>query len=190
MPDWAPGKDAATNPDHPARYTEMHPPDLIEPLSPPVPRVTVRALALVARVAATPGAVIPSCEKQEFDIFPEALRPANSLVAFEEIRGTYPEVYFPWGENGNNGSWIQALGDHVHVRAQVCGGALFGSPGRFKAFYRVWWKPAPPAPPAPNPQCVAACAMTRDTCLDRAGSDQAERRCGNRYQTCVQGCPR
>jgi hypothetical protein len=149
VPDWAPGKSNA-DPDHPGRYTEIHPPDLIEVLEAPQPRVTVRGLALAARVAATPGPIIPSCEKQEFDIFPEAPRPPNSKVAYEELRG--PETFFPWGENGDNGSWIQVFDDHIHVKAQVCGGAIGGSPGRFKAIYRVSWQPDVTTP-RPQPRC-------------------------------------
>jgi hypothetical protein len=71
----------------------------------------------------------------EFDIFPEAARPANSRINYEERRG--PETYWPWGEDSNNGSWITPFDDHVHVKARVCGGGFFGSPGRFKAIYRV-----------------------------------------------------
>jgi len=137
------------NPDHPARWTEMHPPDLIERLDDKIPRVTLRGLALVARVAATPGPIIPSCESQEFDLAPETARPPNSVVGYEELRGSYPDVYFPWGENNDNGSWVTNLGDHIHVKAKVCGGALFGSPGRFKALYRVWWSPTDQIMPLP-----------------------------------------
>jgi len=58
------------------------------------------------------------------------------------LRG--PEIHFPWGEDNDNGSWITPFDDHIRVRAKVCGGALGGSPGRFKAIYRVWWKVVPP----------------------------------------------
>jgi hypothetical protein len=142
--DWAPGL-SPDNPAHPARWTELHPPNRIEVLpNPPPPRVTVKGLALAARVAATPGPIVPSCESQEFDMVPdpEVFRPANSVVAYEELRGSYPDVYFPWRENRDNGSWITTFSDHIHVKAKVCGGAIFGSPGRFKALYRVWWAPA------------------------------------------------
>lgn len=152
VPDWAPRPGASSDvPDHPARWTEMHPPDLIEVLEQREPRVTVRGLALAARVAATPGPIFPSCEKQEFDLYPEASRPANTVAKYEELRAAYPEVHFPWGENADNGSWIQVLDDHIHMKAQVCGGALGGSPGRFKAIYRVWW--GDPTPPTPRPAC-------------------------------------
>jgi hypothetical protein len=143
--DWAPGM-SPDDPNHPARWTEMHPLDLIE-LDDKDPRVTVRGLALAARAAALPG-IIPSCESQEFDVYPETPRPPNSVVGYEELRGSFPEVYFPWGESQDNGSWVTNLGDHIHVKAKVCGGA-FGSPGRFKALYRVWWTPTQQLTPLP-----------------------------------------
>jgi hypothetical protein len=92
---------AQDSPDHFARWTEIHPPDLIEVIDEKLSTVTVRGLALCARVAATPGPIIPSCEEIEVDISPEAPRPANSRIAFQELRG--PECYFPWGENADNG---------------------------------------------------------------------------------------
>ena len=61
----------------------------------------------------------------------------------QELHGSYPEGHFPWGENADNGFWIQSRGDHIHVRAQVCGGALGVTPGRFKTLYRVWWQSKP-----------------------------------------------
>ena len=150
--DWAPRPGASSEEsDHTARWTEMHPPDLIEVIDRREPSVTVRGLALAARVAATPGPIFPSCEKQEFDIYPEASRPANKVARYEELRASYPAVFFPWGENADNGSWIQVLDDHIRVKAKVCGGALGGSPGRFKAIYRVWW--GDPTPPSPRPAC-------------------------------------
>jgi hypothetical protein len=125
----------------------MHPPDLIEILDDQtantIPRVTVRGLALVAR-----GTEFPSCQSQEFDVIPEAPRPPNTVVAYEELRAGYPEVYFPGGENQDTGSWVTNLGDHIHVKAKVCG-QQFGSPGRFKALYRVWWTPTEQAVPRP-----------------------------------------
>jgi hypothetical protein len=170
VPDWAPGKSSEDS-DHPARWTEIHPPDLIEILDAPTPRVTVRGVALAARVAATPGPIISSCEKQEFDITPEIPRPPSSKVAYEELRG--PETFFPWGENSDNGSWVQVFDDRIHVKAQVCGGAIGGSPGRFKAIYRVWWQPSittPPHPPRCCPlgkRCCGSCDAGRcdDACV-------------------------
>ncbi len=140
VPDWHPGVSTNT-PDHYARWTEMHPPDIIEVIDERQPTKTIRGLALCARVAATPGPIIPSCEAAEFDIFPEAPRPPNTRIAFQELRG--PECFFPWGEDINNGTWITPFNDHIHVKAKVCGGPIFGSPGRIKALYRVWWENIP-----------------------------------------------
>lgn len=142
--DWNPGVDE-NGPNHYARWTELHPPDLIEVIDKNDPRyrepnVTTRALMLVARDPATP--VISACEEAEADIYPEAERPItnDAQLAYEELRG--PETYFPWGENSDNGSWITVFDDHIHVKARVCGRASLTEPrltGRFKAIYRVWW---------------------------------------------------
>lgn len=140
--DWLPGVERTT-PDHPARWPEIHPPDLIEVIDDRQPRVTVRGVGLVAR----PG--INACEGVEFEIRPEAARPANAQIAYEELRG--PETFWPWGENSDNGSWVTVMDDRIKVKARVCGalGTLgVGSPGRFKALYRVWWKETPAGQPA------------------------------------------
>ncbi len=134
--DWHPGVDPFTDPRHHARWTEIHPPDLIELVNrdPTLPWVTLRALGLVARPT--------ECERAIFEVVPDAPRPApSSVVAWEEIEG--PETRWPHGgRDAQNGSWVTSLGDRilVLVDAGVCGAGLHGSPGRFKAFYRVWWK--------------------------------------------------
>jgi hypothetical protein len=88
------------------------------------------------------GGLSNSCEEVEFDIYPEASRPSISWqIAYEELRG--PEIYFPWGENADNGSWISVFDKYIRVKARVCGGDIGGSPGRFKAIYRVWWQEPP-----------------------------------------------
>jgi len=183
--DWHPGV-STSNPEHYARWTEVHPPDLIEVLNWKQPIVTVRGVALAARVAATPGPIIPSCEQVEFDIVPEGDRPANSQITYEELRG--PETHFPWGENADNGSWVTVSANQIHVKARVCGGALGGSPGRFKALYRVWWQSLPPFPPMPTARdrCLQACGAVRDSCMARVG-----RRGGPRPRECIEefnGC--
>jgi hypothetical protein len=144
VPDWRPGVSSG-DPEHYARWTEIHPPDLIQVLDWRQPNTTVRGVALAARVGTLPFGWSNSCESAEFDIYPEADRPTNSRLAYEELRG--PETFFPWGENNDNGSWINVYDDHIQVRARVCGGALGGSPGRFKALYRVWWESNPTGAP-------------------------------------------
>jgi hypothetical protein len=118
---------------HPARWSEVHPVDLIELIpNPPAPRVTTRAVALAAR----PG--INSCEETMAIMMPDTPRPSpTSRVGWQELRG--PETYFPWGQ-GKDGSWITDQVTMISVRARVCGGGIGGSPGRFKAIYRLWWQ--------------------------------------------------
>lgn len=149
VPDWHPGKESG-DPSHYARWTEVHPPDLIEVQKDQKkqPNVGVRGVALAARVGALPFGMSNSCEAVDFTLAPEQQRPeprSDWMIAYEERRG--PETFFPWGQDANNGSWIDVNDDHIRVRARVCGGALFGSPGRFKAIYRVWWTPRPKLPP-------------------------------------------
>jgi hypothetical protein len=157
VPDWHPGKNS-DSPDHYARWTEIHPPDLIEVQSPKEPRVTVQAVALAARPGALPFGWSNSCEQVEFDIFPEVSRPPNSRIKYEELPG--PETFWPWGKDANNGSWVTSFDDHVHVKARVCGGGLGGSPGRFKAIYRVWWEPVSSVPCNPNQYSAQILAFT------------------------------
>ena len=147
--DWSPGLDTG-NSAHYARWTEIHPPDLIEVIDKNDPRykrrtVTTRGIALQARVGKLVGGLSNSCEEVEVDIFPPEAKPLYSQItyqlAYEELRG--PETHFPWGENADNGSWISVFDNHIRVKARVCGGDIFGSPGRFKAIYRVWWRAQP-----------------------------------------------
>jgi hypothetical protein len=190
VPDWHPGL-ASNSPEHFARWTEIHPPNLIEVLDWKEPLITVRAVALAARVGALPAGISNSCEEVEFDIFPEAVRPANAQIAYEELRG--PETYFPWGENADNGSWITVFNDHIHVKARVCGGAVGGSPGRFKAIYRVWWQPSPPPPPPPSPreECLRACDVGHDMCMDNVGNPggSSAEDCVDEFRGCQAECP-
>jgi len=136
--DWMPGV-PSSSPTHYARWTEIHPPDLIEILPSPPPRVTVRGVALAARNS-VPG----ECQEVSFDLTPDAPRPPGANIQWQEFRG--PETLFPPGVSGGSGSWITPLtspgtsgADKVNIRARVCG-QYAGSPGRFKAIYRVWWQ--------------------------------------------------
>ncbi len=130
--DWHPGVDPMTDVTHFARWVEMHPPDLVEPVTrdPSLPLAKLAAIGLVA----TPT----GCEAAILNLAPDEPRPPGTVVGWEELRG--PETFFPKGANAQNGSAVTDLGDHIMVAANVCGGGLGGSPGRFKAFYRVWWK--------------------------------------------------
>jgi hypothetical protein len=135
--DWNPGV-SSESPDHFARWTEVHPPDLIELLDSREPRITTRAVVLNARTG------VNACEEVDFTMNPEAARPFNYEIGYEELRG--PETYFPHGQDANNGSWITVdpfSRDSIRIKAKVCGGFFGGSPGRFKAIYNVWWERRP-----------------------------------------------
>src|SRR5206468_4597285 len=183
VPDWHPGKSSG-DPEHFARWTEIHPLDLIEVLPPKQPTTAIRGVALAARTG-----LFSPCEQAEFDLSPEVARPANATLAYEELRG--PECFFPRGQNADNGSWVKALNDHIHVKARVCGGLPFGSPGRFKALYRVWWKPGPPSNPPSRVQCLDDCATARDSCVDRTGGrgGTVPATCAQAYAICIKKCP-
>jgi len=192
VPNWRLYPNMPNNdPNHPARWTEMHPPDLIQALDPKERRATVRGVALAAKVGSFP--FVSNCEQREFDLAPEATRPPDSVVGFEELRG--PEVFFPLGQNADNGSWVSDLGDYIHVKARICGEGLFGRPGRFKAIYRVWWKPAPtppPPPPLPTPRemCLAGCESGLNSCMREAHSGTARGVCVSLGTGCRNRCPR
>ena len=129
--DWAPGVSPLGDPNHPARWTEIHPPDLIEPATPPANPATMKAIGLAARPT--------ECQAAILTVKPDIPPPTpTARVAWQEIVG--PETYWPHGKNAQNGSWITDLGNGILVNASVCGGGVGNSPGRFKAFYRVWWK--------------------------------------------------
>jgi hypothetical protein len=130
--DWHPGVNPMTDVRHLARWTEVHPPDLVEPVvrDPSLPMAKLAAIGLVAAPM--------ECQAAALDLSPDQPRPPGASLGWEELRG--PETFWPNGENASNRSTITDLGDRIAVRARVCGGGLGGSPGRFKAFYRVWWK--------------------------------------------------
>ncbi|MDX2059854.1 MAG: hypothetical protein SFV24_18740 [Gemmatimonadales bacterium] len=127
--DWHPGVDPLTDPTHRARWTEIHPPDLIEPITPPARTSTMKAIGLVARPS--------ECQAAVLTVAPDDTATSSfKTLAWEEIRG--PETFFPAGQNSVNGSWVNVVGNAIVVNASVCGGP--SQAGRFKAFYRVWWK--------------------------------------------------
>ena len=180
---WHPGVSSDSE-QHYARWTEIHPPDLIQVLPWKEPRVTTRAIALNARPGATPGPVVPSCESVNVDLYPDVSRPPNTRIAFQELRG--PETYWPWGENADNGSWVTRFDGHINVRAQVCGGPLFGSPGRFKAIYRIWWETA--TAQEPSEQCRQRCEASRQTCIQGCPTPRCYPACTSVYDRCVENC--
>lgn len=137
VPSWSSRE--SSDREHPARWTEIHPPDLVEILPMKRSSVTTRGVALAARVGWLPFGLSNACEAVDFTMRPEGPRPAGYFLGYQELRGS--ETFWPWGQDRNNGSWITTFDDHIRVRARVCGGAIGGRPGLFKALYRVWWNP-------------------------------------------------
>jgi hypothetical protein len=135
-------------------WTEMHPPDaihILSPLSPGnnttsslkhpaqlAPAETFRAVA----VASDNCAVWP-CRVSEasFDLYPAGPRPAGSRVAFtEEVSSASTLSTLVEANTSRTGALVVGYADHVHIKVAVRGEALWGIPGRFEAFYRVFWK--------------------------------------------------
>ena len=129
------------DPAHPARWNEIHPPDLFQPLpkEPPAEppahqRETVRGVALVADGIAESYSV-------EFPFRPPALKPSSSArLSVREHVG--PETNFKSITDGNankTGARIDVLIDRVRVRIGVAREGGFGAAGKFKGIYRVFW---------------------------------------------------
>ncbi|MFN0181284.1 MAG: hypothetical protein ACKVZ0_20955 [Gemmatimonadales bacterium] len=96
-------------------------------------------------LSARPG--INSCATVAHKLRPDTPQPPGTTrLGFQELRG--PETFFPWGETPRSpdGSLVNLMHDpsqggwYVQIAARVCGGGFGGSPGRFKAIYRVWWQ--------------------------------------------------
>jgi hypothetical protein len=139
------GGDDDSNPNHPARHTEVHPPDAIHFLPQPNHRMeTVRGLALYADTdpIGTARRVTPIVAA------PPRPSPTANLVWREHVG---PETNYQTIIEGNaakNGANLQRLPGGVRVRVGVKGQWV---PGKFKAIYRAYWEPGvvpSPAQPA------------------------------------------
>jgi hypothetical protein len=133
------------DPNHDARWTEMHPPDLIQTI-PRDPADRIETLRGVALVAAN-GLVSGETQTLDVGIRPPSPRPRKSKAAVIEIVG--PETNFSTIIEGNatrSGARLTILDDQVRVHVTVQGQAGWGAPGKFKAIYRVFWEPDPTQP--------------------------------------------
>ncbi len=122
------------DPNHPARWTEMHPPDYIEVLPFKKPKYAVRALALL-------GPVTTAINRMEFDIYPDrdGIEKPNqsSTLHFEELRG--PESVNEEDNASFYGLTIENRGDHIHVSAFVKGKFILNK-SKLKSIIKVWWE--------------------------------------------------
>ena len=133
--------------DNPARWTEIHSPDLIEPAAEPSQRtVTVRAVVL----SADHGLFSGMTERIDADMFPcpdDPTRPCPAppgmtAAVKEYVDGVTNFRTITDGDcdaGGCKGARLTLFPDHVHVVAQVHGEGGDGAPGKLKALYRVLW---------------------------------------------------
>jgi hypothetical protein len=123
------------------RWTEMHPVDGIWVLPPKTPKYSFRAVAVFARN----GLLVGDRTTLDVDLFPPGNQPSGMQAAVQENVG--PETNFSTIAEGNavqSGANISKFSDRVHVHVAVQGQGGWGAPGKFTAFYRVYWEPIPP----------------------------------------------
>lgn len=153
-PDWF------GSPINPARWTEMHPPDLIERVFPRrAPIETVRCVAIFAASGLFHG----ETNEIAFDVPAPSPRPSpRAVLGWREIVDPTNTVFhrIKVGNHGasfhNTGAQVTVYPDHIHVRVAVQGDRHFAAPGKFKAIYRVFWV----LPPAPTPAATRAVTPT------------------------------
>jgi hypothetical protein len=128
---------------NPAHWTEMHPPDLIERVSPQkAHETTLCCVALFADHGVTQG----DFSTLEFDLFPvnPPPDPLATLECREVIDNAFTNFRTIIGQNAGRGAAIEARRDHVHVSVGVQGQRALGAPGKYKALFRLRWVPGPP----------------------------------------------
>ncbi len=154
---------------NPARWAEMHSPDLIQPIAEPANArdVTVKAVADVAENGLFSG----ETNTIDADIWPPAYQLVNGVCPYgitvdERVGG---ETNYGTITDGNatlSGARIDRYADHVHVHVTVHGQGGYGAPGKFKAIYKV------------------ACAACTPSCGGKCGGGDG---CGGTCPT--QACP-
>jgi hypothetical protein len=127
------------NPAQPARWNEIHPPDLFQPLREPSAhqRETVRGVALLAD-----GGHDIVKRTVWFTLRPPdlALKPSSSarLSVLEHVGPETNLKSIVEGNASKTGARIDVLTDRVRVRIGVAAGGGWGF-GKFKGIYRVSW---------------------------------------------------
>ncbi|GEM_PF-5717134 len=146
--DWAGGLNSY-DANNPARWSEIHPPDIIADIdtsSPIMPTETFEGVTVMSKncIGGYPGA---SCTPTTLDV--DIAPPSNMPVGHNGVNCTEIVSRFTNfrtiidGNNGssnNSGAKITFFSDHVHVHVTVQGQTAWGAMGKFVAFYRVSWK--------------------------------------------------
>lgn len=131
---------------NPARWTEIHPPDIIQKLPDPGRTVRLYGVAVVARATGLDlGGKDQSCTAT----LPAPPQPApNMYLSVREIVGAETFVNtITEGNASRTGAQITINADSVTVHVAVHGQPFGGSPGHFKAVYLLSWETTPPPPP-------------------------------------------
>lgn len=132
---------------HLARWTEIHPVDLIRAQPDPGRHETVYGLLLTSNVS--------DCNSMMVTLTPRTPRPPwpqNTVAAYKELIGS--ETLDPNNDPSRHYIRVTKSADSVTVIANTCGDAR-GSHGRIKAIYRLWWEPAPVTPPSSHTLSVS-----------------------------------
>ncbi|MGW5721914.1 hypothetical protein ACWEVP_37470 [Amycolatopsis sp. NPDC003865] len=143
------GAEQHTSPSNPARWTEVHPPDLIQRVSdlPPNQQNTPGTSTLWGVAVCCESFVlspVPVFNELAAELKPLSPQPPDTIANAQEFVG--PETVFSSLVEGNEertGARITLHSDHVDVYVKVRGQPFHGAPGKFKAAYRVFWDEAP-----------------------------------------------
>jgi len=138
---WA-GNRSDEDPTNQARWTEMHPPDMIAILSPKPHTTTLRSVAVSAE-----NCLVGSCETTSLDVdlaAPIPKPPGATGVAFKEE--VIPATNFGTIREGHknaadafDGATVTTTPTGIHVHVVVEGQPGYGAHGRFGALYRISW---------------------------------------------------
>jgi hypothetical protein len=140
------GSFSDTDPANPARWTEVHPPDVISVIAEPNPEAieTVRCVSVGA-----PNALLAVKKMLDLDIAAPSPGSATATLAFKESVDTGPgytvgSSIADGQDNDANGikdgAKVDMFNDHIHVHVAVESKPFFGTTGKFKACYRVFWQ--------------------------------------------------
>jgi hypothetical protein len=124
-------KGAEENPNNPARWTEIHPPDEIEPLPDPMPSETVRGVAICVH-----DGIFRKAEPLALALSPPGPRPAwaHGVRVTELVISMSPNVAF-----GRAVMASRVIADHDLVRIWIDPQSVGLT--KFAAVYRVSWNP-------------------------------------------------
>lgn len=151
-------KGGEEDPDNPARWTEIHPPDLIETLPAREPTETVRGVA----VSTPDGAFARVARPMEISLAPPGPRPvsARGVRVLETILDASLESAF---ERSLAACHVAQAGDRVRIRIDL----EFAGANRFAAIFRVSWSSAGDSWSVVRPSAVRQRVMKKGETEDR-----------------------